>query len=175
MSRSRIAALAAVAVVCATAAIAQTAGSGGSAKASEAVENHDPAARIKSMCIEHFARSAGNMAYLEAKLELTPAQQPQWDKWRQAVATGAEKERADCLANLPAAGVRPTALDRDSHMEKTMAVKVESLQAARPALEALYQALTPDQRVVFDRPIHGEHEGEHEGRRHHHMPENEQL
>jgi LTXXQ motif family protein len=170
MSRSRIAALAAVAVVCATAAIAQTAGSG-SAMASEGVEIHDPVARMKSMCIEHFARSAGKMAYLEAKLQLTPDQHPQWDKWRQAVATGAEKERADCLANLPAAGVSPTALDRDSHLEKMMVVKVETLQAARPALEALYQALTADQRLVFDRPIHGEHEGHHSD----HMSEHEEL
>lgn len=171
MSHSRIAALVAVAVVCATAAIAQTVGSGGSAPAPKEYEHHDPVARMKSVCIEQFARSAAKMAYLEAKLQLAPQQQPQWDKWRQAVATGAEKERADCLANLPAAGVRPTALDRDTHMEKMMAVKVESLQAARPALEALYQALTPDQRLVFDRPIHGEHEGHRKD----HVPEHEQL
>jgi hypothetical protein len=171
MSRSRIAAIAAVAVVCATAAIAQTAGSGGPAPAPKPFEHRDPIARMKTMCIEHFARSAGRLAYLEARLELTADQQPQWDKWRQAVASGAEKERADCLADLPAAGVRPTALDRDSHIEKMMATKVANLQTARPALEALYQSLTPEQRLVFDRPMHGEHEG----RRHRHMPGSEQL
>ena len=171
MSRSRIAALAVVAVLCATAAIAQTAGSGGSAPAPKPYEHHDPVARMKAMCIEHFARSAGRLAYLEARLQLTADQQPQWDKWRQAVASGAEKERTDCLADLPAAGQLPTALDRDIHMEKMMATKVATLQAARPALEALYQSLTPEQRLVFDRPMHGEHEGH----RHHHMPEHEQL
>jgi len=45
-----------------------------------------------------------------------------------------------------------------------MATKVATRQAARPALEALYQSLTPEQRLVFDRPMHGRHEGE---RRHH--------
>jgi len=171
MSRSRIAALAAVALVCATAAIAQTAGNGGATPAPKAFEQLDPVARMKSMCIERFARSAGHMAYLEARLQLTPDQQPQWDKWRQAVATGAQKERADCQADLPAAGLRPTALDRDSHREKTMAAMVETLQAARPALEALYRSLTPDQRLVFDRPLHGEHEGH----RRHHIPQSAPL
>ena len=123
---------------------------------------------MKDKCIEHFARSAGHLAYLEARLQLTANQQPQWDKWRQAVASGAEKERTDCLATMPE---RPTALDRDSRKETMLATKVATLQAARPALEALYQSLTPEQRLVFDRPMHGEHEGH----RHHHQSENEEL
>lgn len=171
MSRLPIVALAAVAVVCATAATAQTAGSGRSAPAPKEFEQHDPALRMKSMCIEHFARSAGRLAYLEARLQLKADQQPQWDKWRQAVTAGAEKERADCLADVPAAGTRPTALDRDNRFEKMMATKVATLQAARPALEALYQSLTAEQRLVFDRPMHGEYERH----RHHRMPEHEQL
>jgi hypothetical protein len=171
MSPSRIAALAAVALVCATAAIAQTTGSSAPAPGPKEFDQHDPALRMKSMCIEHFARSAGRLAYLEARLQLTADQQPQWDKWRQAVAGGAEKERTDCLADVPAAGTRPTALDRDSHLEKMMATKVATLQGARPALEALYQSLTAEQRLVFDRPMHGAYEGH----RHHRMPEHQQL
>jgi hypothetical protein len=171
MSPTRIGILTAIALVSATAAMAQTAGSGSPAPAPKSFEHHDPVARMKAMCIKHFARSAGRLAYLEARLQLTADQQPQWDKWRQAVAAGAEKERTDCLADLPAAGQRPTALDRDSHIEKMMATKVATLQAARPALEALYQSLTPEQRLVFDRPMHGRHEGE----RHHHKPEFQPL
>src|SRR4029077_9302373 len=93
------------------------------------------------------------------------------ERWRPAAAAGGEKERTDCLADLPAAGQRPTALDRDSHIEKMMATKVATLQAARPALETLYQSLTPEQRLVFDRPMHGRHEGE----RRHHKPEFQPL
>lgn len=167
----RLAALAAVAVACATAAIAQTTGTTGTGTASEGFEKHDPAARMKSMCIKHFARSAGRLAYLEASLQLTADQQPIWEKWRQAVAAGAEKERNDCLADLPAAGHRPTALDRDSHLEKMMATKVAALEAARPALEALYQSLTPEQKEAFDRPMDGEHWGHH----HHHESEDQPL
>ena len=163
----RIAAVAAIALACATAAIAQTAGTAGTGPAAESFEQHDSGAWMKAKCIDHFARSAGRLAYLEARLQLTSDQQPLWDKWRQAVAAGAEKERNDCLADLPAAGQRPTALERDSRMEKMMATKVATLQAARPALEALYNALTPEQRVVFDRPMHGGHWGHHR----HRMPE----
>jgi hypothetical protein len=167
MSPTRIAALAAIAVVCATAAIAQTAGTAGPGPETKGYEQHDPAAWMKSRCIDHFARSAGRLAYLEARLQLTADQQPLWDKWRQAVAAGAEKERNDCLADVPAAGQRPTALERDSHKEKMMATKVATLQAARPALEALYQSLTPEQKAAFDRPMFGEHMGHHR----HHRPE----
>jgi hypothetical protein len=167
----RIAALAAVAVACATVAIAQTTGTAGTGPAVQGFEKHDPAARMKSMCLDHFARSAGRLAYLEARLQLTADQQPLWEKWRQAVAGGAEKERNDCLADLPAAGQRPTALDRDSHMEKMMATKVATLEAARPSLEALYQSLTSEQKVAFDRPMGGEHMGHH----HHHKPEAQPL
>jgi LTXXQ motif family protein len=166
-SPARIAVLAAIAGACATAAIAQTAGTAGTGPVTKGFEQHDPVARMKSMCIDHFARSAGRLAYLEARLQLTGDQQPLWDKWRQSVAAGAEKERNDCLADLPAAGQRPTALDRDSHMEKMLATKVATLEAARPALEALYNSLTPEQRVAFDRPMHGHHDG-HFG---HHKPE----
>ncbi len=172
MLRSRIAAFAAIAVISAAAAIAQTTGDGTTAAEPKPYGHHDPIAHMKDMCIEHFARSAGHMAYLEAKLQLTPDQQPGWEKWRQSVASGAEKERADCLADVPAKGVQPTALDRDTHLERKMAVKVESLQAARPALEALYASLTPEQRSVFDRPMF---RGGHEGWRHHRAPDAQPL
>jgi len=172
MSRLRIVLAAAAVAACASAALAQTAGSGGSTPEPRPYSHHDPALRMKTMCIEHFARSAGRMAYLEAKLQLSADQQPLWDKWRQAVAAGAEKERADCLADVPPAGTQPTALDRDTHIEKMMTAKVASLQAARPALEALYASLTPDQRAAFDRPMSMDG---HQGWRHRHAPETAPL
>jgi Skp family chaperone for outer membrane proteins len=172
MSRIRIALAAAAIAACATAALAQTAGNNGPAPAPTPYGHHDPIARMKNMCTEHFARSVGRMAYLEAKLQLTPDQQPLWANWRQAMATGAEKQRDDCLADVPAAGTKPTALDRDAHIEKMMAAKVETLQAARPALEALYASLTPDQRASFDRPMSMDG---HRGWRHRHASEGQPL
>ena len=169
MSRLSIAALAAVALVSATAALAQN--GAGSVPAPKESEQYDPMIRTKTLCIEHFARSAGRLAYLEAKLQLTAEQQPLWDKWRQTLATGAGKQRAECLADLSAAGTHPTILDRTSHFEQMMETKVATMQAGRPALEALYQALTPEQRLALDLPRHGAHAGH----RFHHMSEQGQL
>ncbi|MEA2780605.1 MAG: hypothetical protein QOK29_2149 [Rhodospirillaceae bacterium] len=158
MSRSRIAVLSLVAVLYATglSGIGQASAEEGMTPPSHHYE-HDRAERMKNKCLSRFARSAGHLAYLEARLQLTPAQQPLWDKWQQALAAGAGKQRESCLASLPAADAKPTALDRDTRIQNMLEIKVDSLKAARPALEALYQVLTPDQRKIFDhpRPKHG--------------------
>src|SRR5262249_54700631 len=112
--------------------------------------------------------SASRIAYLEARLQLTSDQQPLFDKWQQAVASGATKERDGCLASVPASGQKPTFLDRENRYEKMMTAKLATMQASRPALEALYQSLTPEQRVAFDRPMH-RHRGE--WGHHHHNPQ----
>jgi hypothetical protein len=174
MSRSRIAALGLVAVLYATGSPAMI----GQAFAEEGMESpashheQNRAERIKHSCVDHFARSAGHLAYLKAKLQLTSAQQPLWESWQQTVMAGAEKQRESCLASLPAADAKPTALDRDARIENLLAIKVDSLKAARPALEALYQVLTPDQRKIFDhpRPKQGHHWSGH-----HAHPEAEPL
>ncbi len=168
MSPKRIALMAAGALLCATAAFAQTTGSGtgnASGPAPQGFEKHDPAKWMKGMCIEHFARSASRLSYLEARLQLTSEQQPLWASWRQAVTSGAEKERDDCLASIPADGQKLTFLDHESRAEKIMASKLATMQASRPALEALYQSLSAEQRVAFDRPMH-RHHGDF---RHHHQ------
>lgn len=126
---------------------------------------------IKKMCVEHFARSAGKRAYLEAKLQLTSEQQPLWDKWAAASAAGSAAMRDDCMAAVPAKDAKPTALDRDSRVEKLLSDKLDALKTARPALEALYQSLTPEQRIAFDRgtrPGHwmGGHKWRHHGQGH---------
>jgi LTXXQ motif family protein len=112
---------------------------------------------LKKMCVEHFARSAGRLAYLEAKLQLTAEQQPLWNKWAEAEATGSATLRDDCLAAVPAKDTPRTALDRDSQVEKLLSDKLDTLKTARPALEALYRSLTPEQRAAFDRGIRPGH------------------
>jgi hypothetical protein len=110
----------------------------------------DPQSPAKARCIERFARSAGRIAYLEAKLELTAEQKPLWDKWAGAMTSGASTERQTCLTGLPAAGQPVTALDRDARIESLLSARLDTLKRARPALEVLYHALMPDQRMAFD-------------------------
>jgi LTXXQ motif family protein len=45
-------------------------------------------------------------------------------------------------------------LDRLDRMQAFLSTRLEAIQAAKPAVQALYQALTPDQRAIFDHPFH---------------------
>jgi len=172
MYRKGLLAAAAISLLCATAAMADSTTGGSSPAPGKSWHRHsismrDPAF-AKNTCIEHFARSAGRLAYLEAKLQLTSDQQPLWNKWADATSAGNATMRDDCVAAVPAKDTPKTAVDRDSTIEKLLSDKLDALKTARPALEALYQSLTPEQRVAFDRatqPGHwmGGHELRHHG------------
>ena len=43
-----------------------------------------------------------------------------------------------------------TVLDRIDRMQQLLSIRLEALQAAKPAVQTLYQALTPEQRAIFD-------------------------
>jgi hypothetical protein len=119
-------------------------------------------------CTERYARTAGRLAYLEAKLELTAEQRPLWEKWRDAAISGADQQRALCRQSPFGSDTRPTIVQRYAHFGQMTAARAQSLQTVQPALEALYQALSPEQRGVLDRPAreHG-HEHHHDGDRRH--------
>ena len=172
MSRKGLLAAAAISLLCATGAMAQTSSDGttggsgvtladGSNGSAKPMHRHFARMRdpdfAKNMCIERFARSAGRLAYLEAKLQLTADQKPLWDKWEAATAAGNAAMKDDCIAGVPAKDTPSTALDRDSRVEKLLTDKLDTLKTARPALEALYQSLSPEQRIAFDHSIKGPH------------------
>ena len=102
-------------------------------------------------CIDRLAWRAARRAYVEAKLDLTPAQRPLWDKVQQAAQTEEQKERQLCRA-LKAGGAA-TVLDRLDRMQQFLSTRLEGIAAAKPALQSLYQALTPEQRAIIDHPF----------------------
>jgi hypothetical protein len=118
----------------------------------------------QQMCTERYARKAGRLAYIEAKLALTDQQRPAWNKWRQTKLDAADQRRTSCLQNQPKESTESTAIDREARMEKRLSARLQQLQASRPALQALYDALTPEQKTLFDRSAvwHG-HRGHHHG------------
>jgi hypothetical protein len=118
----------------------------------------DHAAMHRQMCSERAALEAGHLAYLQAKLNLTEQQQAAWNKWRQVKLDGAAKERAACLDLMPKGDTHPSLLDREAHMEKLLSLKLDEMHASRPALEALYNVLTAEQKAIFDRSA-GHHRG----------------
>jgi len=106
----------------------------------------------RQRCEERLARRAGRVAYMAARLNLTPEQKPLWDRLQTTMQTAADKQRQLC-ATLPAEGGQGTILDRTGRQEQFLSARLQGLQQARPALETLYQALTPEQKAIIDHPF----------------------
>ena len=102
-------------------------------------------------CADRLAWRAARRAYVEAKLNLTAQQQPLWDKAQSAAQTEEQKERQLCASLKP--GAEPTTLERMDRMQQFLSARLEGLQAAKPAVQALYQSLTPEQQAIFNRPF----------------------
>lgn len=105
-------------------------------------------------CEERIARRAGLVAYVVAKLNLTGEQRPLWDRLQQTLQANADRERQLCATVKPRdQRDAETLLDRLQRREQFLTVRLQSLQQARPLVEQLYQALTPDQKAIADHPF----------------------
>ena len=102
-------------------------------------------------CAERLAWRAAMRAYTEAKLNLTAEQRPLWDKVQSAAQAEEQKERQLCAGLKP--GPEATLLDRMDRMQQFLSTRLEGLQSAKPSVQALYQALTPEQRTILDHPF----------------------
>ncbi len=154
MVKHGIAALLALPLLCSSFAYAQDA---------KDYNGNDRGEWHQRLCTERYAKSAARLAYLEAKLNLTEQQKPAWGRWRQAKIEASEKRRSACLQHEPGKDEQQTALDREARIEKALSTRLQDLQASRPALQALYDSLSAEQKVIFD---HSQ-----KGHRHHHRGE----
>lgn len=102
-------------------------------------------------CTERLAWRAAMRAYAEAKLDLTAEQRPLWDRVQSAAQSEEQKERQLCASFKP--GTDATLLDRMDRMQQFLSTRLDALQSAKPAVQALYQALTPEQRAILDHPF----------------------
>jgi hypothetical protein len=102
-------------------------------------------------CLDRLAHHAARRAYIGVKLNLTAEQQPLWDKVQSAAQTEEQQERQLCAALKP--GAEPTVLDRMDRMQQLLQARLNGMQAAKPAVQALYQALTPEQQAILNRPF----------------------
>jgi hypothetical protein len=105
-------------------------------------------------CEERLARRAGMIAYTVVKLNLTPQQRPLWDTLQAQIQAAGDRQRQLC-ATLKPAGERgqETVLDRLNRREQFLTARLQAVQQTRPALEQLYQALTPEQKAIVDHPF----------------------
>lgn len=105
----------------------------------------------KERCAERLAWRAAMRAYTEARLDLTAEQRPLWEKVQSVAQAEEQKERQLCTTLKE--GGDATLLDRLDRMQQFLSTRLEALQAAKPAVQALYQALTPEQRAILDHPF----------------------
>jgi periplasmic protein CpxP/Spy len=122
----------------------------------------------QKMCTERYARKAARLAYLEAKLALTDQQRAAWNKWRQIKLDAAEQRRTTCLQHQHKEGANLTVIEREARLEKFLSNRLAQLQASKPALQALYDALSPEQKATFDRSQTHHHHWRHHGHGWHH-------
>jgi hypothetical protein len=162
-------ALAALALT-ASVAVAQMPPPGGRGPARTPPTAEQMAARRTAICADMAARGAARIAYLETRLDLTAAQKPLFDRWKAAVQGEQSTRQADCAKPRPARdrnAPRPTLAQRNQRIEDSLKNRLATLEKTRPAQEALDNALTADQKRLFERAGHermamgrgGEHRG----------------
>jgi len=108
--------------------------------------------RREQVCKVLYARKAGELAFLEANLSLSANQAPLFARWRQASLDVAKQHEGDCSGRKrpkEARGQRLTVVDRLALEEDLLKRRLSDIQTERPALTALYAALTPAQKREF--------------------------
>ncbi|MFZ5782060.1 MAG: Spy/CpxP family protein refolding chaperone [Pseudomonadota bacterium] len=111
-----------------------------------------PAFNPQSFCLDQVARRAGNRTYLRVRLELKPEQMTAWDAFAKASDEADTKATARCKGLPTEMKEKPTYVERLSMQEAAMKARVERIEAVKPALAALYETLTPEQKAVLDQP-----------------------
>jgi hypothetical protein len=109
------------------------------------------AERRQAMCDDRADRMAGQLAYLEARLDLNDAQRAAFARWRDARLSAAERQAGACAARpLPGRGATPpNPVEQMARQEEMLRQRLADLQVQRPALEALYYSLSAEQREKF--------------------------
>jgi len=102
----------------------------------------------EQICRDVYAGKAGVLAFLEAKLSLDARQAPLFARWKQASLEIAKQNEGDCAG--PRRDLRrPSVVDRMTLEEDLLKKRLADIQAERPSLTALYNALTPAQKEEF--------------------------
>jgi len=110
----------------------------------------------RQRCEEQLARRSGLIAYVVAKLNLTPEQRPLWDKLQAVIQAATDRERQLCTQLQPEADrSQETILDKLARREQFLVARLQGLQQVRPAVDQLYQVLTAEQKAVINHPFPG--------------------
>ena len=102
--------------------------------------------------IQAFAE--GKLAFLKSWLGITEAQSGPWNTFADVVRAQAKSLAESQQKRMPASGQPELSLPQwvDLHLE-TMEEHLAAMKKIKPAFDALYQALTPEQRQKADQLI----------------------
>ena len=101
-------------------------------------------------CSDIAPRAVGKLAYLEAKLQLTDRQKPQFERWKNVVLTSI-KEHAEQCATMKMPEMDASVVEKLKRQEQHLKTRLADLQAQMPALESLASSLNQDQMRILDR------------------------
>jgi hypothetical protein len=102
----------------------------------------------RDFCTDFEPKLAAGLAFIKAKLEIAVDQQPIWDRFVAAAETGVDPLRRECAATSgPIPATFPVALAR---LERRATGGLAAMQRVRPAIDELYDHLTPAQQDSVD-------------------------
>jgi hypothetical protein len=107
---------------------------------------------MRQMCDDRYASEVGRMAYLEARLHLTEAEQPLFAHWKDVRLDIAKRRSVDCTAHAVAGQDRADPVAQMGHEEDMLKQRIADIDAERPVFSALYAVLAPDQRRTLTPP-----------------------
>lgn len=127
-------------------------------QASDIMKDDD--VRRAQFCKDMYARKAGEMAFVEARLSLNASQQPLFDHWKQASLDLAKAHESDCSAHeRHKPGERPSVLDHMNQEEAMLKRRLADIDAEKPSLIAFYDSLSAQQKQEFGRTAMDHMEG----------------
>lgn len=97
----------------------------------------------------------GRLAFLKTELKITPAQEPQWTRFADAVRSTAKHAEAAKPPMMQGGMKASTTPERLAHYEKTLASRLETVRALKAAVDPLYASLGDDQKKVADELLMG--------------------
>jgi len=99
-------------------------------------------------CKDIYPRAVGKIAYLEAKLGLTPQQKTLFERWKR-VKLAAVKEHADQCTTMKPPG--PGIMARLDVEQQMLEARLSDIKAERPSLKALVASLNDNQQRILER------------------------
>jgi hypothetical protein len=107
-------------------------------------------ARHDEMCANHYAHAVGKLAEIEVRLNLTPAQKPLFNRWKDIKLSQAKAFSAKC-GDFKPLGPDASLVDHRNRQIDRLEQRLAGLKAETPSFDALVKTLSPEQQQVLKR------------------------